>query len=397
MTVGTMHHLDIPAIVTPVEIAKIDVWAFREPTKVAVETSFGRMSDRRAVVLRVEDRDGCFGFGEIFANWPVAAPEHRVRLLVEDICWLLEGQRLTRPAQLFDYLTDRVRLVALQAGEFGPFQQVIAGLDTAIWDLFARKSCRPLAQYLNKVAANEVPAYASGIHFNVRHQAVAQAQAVGFDRFKIKVGFHKDATVEAQEILNLLESLSDDQTLLVDANQAWTAAQAETFLRATNGAGLGWVEEPIPADADETAWRSCAEATTTPLAGGENIAGYTDFDAALSGRFLSVLQPDVAKWGGVTGCTFVATEARKHGKTYCPHFLGGGIGLLASAHLLAAHPGGQLEMDVNESALRTAFGDAFLPKVTAGQWTLSTEHGLGVTRLPEALNQYLVVHQEIAL
>ena len=39
---------------------------------------------------------------------------------------------------------------------------------------------------------------------------------------------------------------------------------------------------------------------------------------------------------------------------YCPHYLGGGIGLLASAHLLAASAqDGLLEMDVNPNPLRT--------------------------------------------
>lgn len=43
-----------------------------------------------------------------------------------------------------------------------------------------------------------------------------------------------------------------------------------------------------------------------------------------------------AKWGGVSGNLPVARAIVAAGLTYCPRFLGGGIGLLASAHLLAA-------------------------------------------------------------
>jgi D-galactarolactone cycloisomerase len=43
------------------------------------------MQDRPAVFVRVEDTDGAFGWGEIFANWPSAATEHRVNLLARDI------------------------------------------------------------------------------------------------------------------------------------------------------------------------------------------------------------------------------------------------------------------------------------------------------------------------
>ena len=54
------------------------------------------------------------------------------------------------------------------------------------------------------------------------------------------------------------------------------------------------------------------------------------------------------------------------GKTYCPHWLGGGIGLLHSAQLLAAvGGGGLLEMDVNENPLRE--------NILAG--ALSVDHG----------------------
>ena len=66
-----------------------------------------------------------------------------------------------------------------------------------------------------------------------------------------------------------------------------------------------------------------------------------------------MVQPDIAKWGGLTVCRGLADDILKSGKTFCPHYLGGGIGLLASAHLLAGAGGeGRLEMDVNENPLR---------------------------------------------
>ena len=54
-----------------------------------------------------------------------------------------------------------------------------------------------------------------------------------------------------------------------------------------------------------------------------------------------------------------AVVAKK--KSYCPHFLGGGIGLLASAHALAAVGGdGMLEVDCNPNPLRNVFGKRFV-------------------------------------
>jgi L-alanine-DL-glutamate epimerase-like enolase superfamily enzyme len=38
---------------------------------------------------------------------------------------------------------------------------------------------------------------------------------------------------------------------------------------------------------------------------------------------LTVLQPDAAKWGGITGCLAVAPDVLASKRHYCPHFLGG--------------------------------------------------------------------------
>ena len=71
-----------------------------------------------------------------------------------------------------------------------------------------------------------------------------------------------------------------------------------------------------------------------------------------SGLF-GFIQPDAAKWGGHSGCLPVAKAALAAGRTFCPHYLGGAIGLMHSLHLLAAVRGpGLLEVDANANPLR---------------------------------------------
>jgi D-galactarolactone cycloisomerase len=80
----------------------------------------------------------------------------------------------------------------------------------------------------------------------------------------------------------------------------------------------------------------------------------------------------------------VARKARIAGLTYCPHFLGGGIGLLASAHILAAVGGkGLLEVDANANPLR----DAFLEETTLsnGVFRMAAKAGLGIESLPDSI------------
>lgn len=376
-------------------IARIDAFVYRYPHDRPVSTSFGVMRDRPAVFVRLEAGDGAFGWGEIFANWPSAGAEHRANLLAQDIADLVLDVPLQKPQDLFHKLTRETRIRAIQCGEQGPFRQVIAGLDIALWDLFARRQGVPLRALIDPAASAQIPAYASGIDVRDGAAALSAARAAGHRAFKVKVGFALDD--DAAAVRALAKSLQPGERLMADANQAWDVAQAERFLRAIEGVQIGWLEEPIPVDCPAAGWARLAAASDVPLAGGENIAGFEDFDTAIAAGALSVLQPDVAKWGGITGCGIVAKRAMAAGRTYCPHFLGGGIGLLASAHLLAGVGGdGLLEVDVNPNPLRDALVDA-VANLHDGYWHIGGAHvGLGIDALPAELEQLRTMSVSLA-
>tara|TARA_B100000989_G_C19162494_1_gene312016 strand:+ start:277 stop:525 length:249 start_codon:yes stop_codon:yes gene_type:complete len=64
-----------------------------------------------------------------------------------------------------------------------------------------------------------------------------------------------------------------------------------------------------------------------PLASGENVQRDDRFAAWLRSDILGVMQPDLAKWGGLSRTVPLARQIIASGKRYCPHYLGGGIGL----------------------------------------------------------------------
>ena len=87
-----------------------------------------------------------------------------------------------------------------------------------------------------------------------------------------------------------------------------------------------------------------------------------------------------------------ARAALAAGLHYCPHYLGGGIGLLASAHLLAAVGGdGLLEVDCNPNPLRELLAAPF-PCLRNGRFLLSDAPGLGVAPDMEAVEKLLTFH-----
>lgn len=371
-----------------IRVRRVDAWALRAPIVTPVETSFGIMRDRPAVFVRVEDASGAFGLGEIWCNFPGVGAEHRVALATQELGPLLTGEDYASPADAFDALTRKVRIRVLQSGEVGPYRQAIAGLDIALWDLWARRLGMPLRRCLSEAAADSVPVYASGMHIAAAVDMIKGARTEGFRAFKVKVGF--DAARDLAMLKEVAGMLAPHERLLADANQAWDLGAALAFAAEARGLALDWLEEPLPADAPPEHWRHLAAEAGIPLAAGENLAA-EQFDAVLDGDVFAVVQPDAAKWGGISRCFPLAKAILAAGRIYCPHYLGGGIGLAASAHLLAAAGGpGLLEVDANPNPLREVFG---FGAVADGAMTLPAGPGLGIPELPPSAMKLATSHQ----
>ena len=340
-----------------------------------MRTSFGTMHDRPAVFVRVEDADGAHGWGEVWCNFPDVGAEHRARLVNGMFASLLEGREAGDPGALTGELMQRTAVLAIQSGEPGPMHQCIAGIDIALWDLKARRAGEPLWRMLGGKSP-AIRVYASGINPLGADRTAADCRAQGHRAFKLKVGFGDDNDVA--NLRAMRATLGAGATLMVDANQAWDLEAATRMAARIAEFDLAWLEEPMRADRPWSDWQALAQRCAVPLAGGENLAGLAEFDEALDAGAFRVIQPDVAKWGGVSGCLEVARRALHAGRRYCPHYLGAGIGLLASAHLLAAAGGdGMLEIDANPNTLRTLTCGP-VAKVVEGKVTLEETPGLGV-------------------
>jgi L-alanine-DL-glutamate epimerase-like enolase superfamily enzyme len=285
---------------------------------------------------------------------------------------------------VFEHLSAATSVLALQSGEPGPFAQGIAGVDIALWDLFAKRAKTPLWRMLGGTSPG-MRVYASGINPT---GSIAQAEAAlrrGHRALKLKIGFDPD---KDRGNLRDLRKLVGDGFLAVDVNQGWSIETALQLAPALEQFNPAWLEEPLRADRPWSEWRSLQKRLTIPLAGGENIAGRENFATALKEGVLTVVQPDVAKWGGVTGCLSVARDVLASKRHYCPHFLGGGIGLLASAHLLAGSGGGGLlEVDSNDNPLREDFCGT-VADIKDGEIVLPETPGLGIEPDVKAIEKY---------
>ncbi len=355
-------------------ITRIEINCFRYPLKQPLKTVFGVVESRPALTLRIEDSDGAEGYGEIWCNFPQPGAEYRARLAASVLPGALKGISSTDPFAAWAILRERLHRLALQAGEPGPADQIASGVDIALHDLAARRAGLPLAVWLGG-ERRPLPVYASGIDSREAPGMMAAARVQGYRAFKLRVGFGKAS--DETSVAAAFRALQPGETIMADANQAWDVDEACRMARAFAAFPLVWLEEPIAADRPENEWVRVASASKAPLAGGENLRSAMDFEDAITGSFFGVIQPDICKWGGLSACLDIARKTMAAGKRYCPHYLGGGIGLAASAHLLSAVGGdGLLEVDVNDNALREAFAGPVLP-LRNGMVELLDAQGLG--------------------
>jgi D-galactarolactone cycloisomerase len=210
----------------------------------------------------------------------------------------------------------------------------------------------------------------------------------GHRALKLKIGFDLDTD---RANLTSLRQLVGNEMLAADANQAWTVGRAIEVAPHLDEFALAWLEEPIRADRPWDEWRTLRATTGVPIAAGENIASREAFRQVLGDNVLRVVQPDIAKWGGFTICSEIGRDILASGKIFCPHYLGGGIGLLASAHLLAGIGGeGLLEVDSNDNPLRELFCGP-IAHVSDGMVQLTDDPGLGIVPDLTSIENYRTV------
>lgn len=369
-------------------LCAIQTFIYRAPIAAPVCTSFGTMHHRPALIVRVHDDSGGEGWGEIWCNWPPRGAEHRAALIHDIAAPLVIGQEFDEPSAMWERLTRALRVLGLQTGEPGPLAHVVAGLDISLWDLWARRQGVPLWRLLGGEASRVIPVYASGINPDGAVETVARCREAGYRSFKVKVGF--DSPRDRVTAARVAAGLNDDERFMVDANQGWDLEQALRECPYYSAILADWIEEPLPADSPQADWCALARAAPMALAAGENLIGEVAFREASESSWLTVVQPDICKWGGFTGCQRVAAQSLAAGKRYCPHYLGGGLGLLASAHLLAAVGGdGVLEVDVNFNPLREAMAQPH-PVLHDGAFRLSDAPGLGVAPDLDAVARWQV-------
>ena len=218
-------------------------------------------------------------------------------------------------------------------GRSGLAVQAVAALDTALWDLKARRADLSLAKLLG-AHHDAVPVYnTSGGYFDTPTPEVLDradaSLARGIRGIKLKVG-QPDGRRDVARVRAVREHVGAGVPIMVDANQQWDRATAQRMVRALEEFALTWVEEPLDAY-DHAGHAALALRFDTPVATGEMLSSVREYVPLLAG--IDVLQPDAPRIGGITPFLRAMALAEEAGVDIAPHFV-----MEIHVHLAAACP-----------------------------------------------------------
>lgn len=369
-----------------IRITEVEPVVLRAEIPEPVRTSFGTMAHRWAVLVRIGTDAGVEGWGESWCNFPTWAPMERVHT-VRGLAPLITGLDPRDVVFLHHRLREATNVLARQWGAPGPLSQAIAAIDVALWDVLGKIEGQSITRLFGGREGMDVPVYGSGLGPSDPGPLVARLQASGVDAFKLKVGFGLDR--DARNLARMREVIGEGAVLWADANQAWSLSTAREALPMLHEHGVAVLEEPLRAG-DYAGLARLRDVAQIPLAAGENAFARTDFVEMLEADCIDIVQPDVAKCGGLTDARFACQLAHAYGRTFAPHYLGGAVGLIASLHLFASTPGGtMMELDANPNPLREELGGD-LVQPADGCLRVPNGPGLGWTPAPEMLERYRV-------
>ena len=361
---------------TPIRVKRVTAYPLAAAVAETPQMSLAAMAQRQGLIVCIEDADGTPGWGEVWCNFPPRGMLYKRDLVEQVFAPALRDRSFADPADAFRHLERTFARYALHVGEPGPFAHCIAGLDLALWDLSLRRADLSAAAFFGLTGTARP--YASSINAAAVPGLLPELVAAGYREFKIKVGFdHMTDHRAIHAARSILDQTCPDGRLMIDANQAWSVAEAEQRINEFAAHGVAFVEEPIACDSPVADWRRLADAVAVPLAAGENIYGAAAFADHVHDGGVTYVQPDVAKWGGLTGALDLIDRLGERARHLWPHCMGTAIAQAASLVVAAlASPDSRAEMDVNANPLRTELVDADLTLRSPDGLAFSTRPGL---------------------
>jgi mannonate dehydratase len=365
--------------------------------------------DRNFVTLRVETDEGLYGLGDATLNGRELAV---AAYLEEHVLPCLIGRDPANIEDIWQYL---------YRGTYwrrGPVTMTaIAAVDMALWDIKGKALNTPVYNLLGGASRQGCLVYthANGADIAEAVDSVQREMAHGYLAVRAQAGVPGAASSygvpkagkpyepaerglpteslwSTERYLHFApklfaavrDAVGDDVHLLHDVHHRLTPIEAARLGKELEPYHLFWIEDPTPAEFEES-FALIRRHTTTPLATGEVFNSIWDCKRLIEQQLIDYLRMTVVHGGGITHARKVADFAALHGVRTGYHGATdlSPIAMAAALHLgLAIHNFG-----IQEHMPHTALTDEVFPhayRFNAGYMHPGNRPGLGV-EIDEAL------------
>lgn len=348
------------------QIKSIELTEINLPLVHFFETSFGRTYERRIILVRVEDTEGGEGWGEITCGEVPGYSEEWT-----DSAWVT-AERILAPMVVGREVGSAAEVWDLMKSARG-HRMAKSGIETACWDLEAKKLSVPLWRHLGGVNQVIECGVSIGIQDSVEEllEKIRIELEAGYKRIKIKISPRWD-----YDVIKAVRKEFGGIPLMGDANSAYTLDDLDR-LKSLDEFNLMMLEQPLPYD-DIVDHAKLQAQIKTPICLDEPIKSPDDARKAIelgSGKIINLKNGRV---GGHTQSKLVERVCRENNiPIWCGGMLESGVG---RAHNIAIStlPGYTMPGDVSASK-RYWHEDVIEPAVeVSSEGTITAPDGPGI-------------------
>ncbi|HLV99165.1 MAG TPA: o-succinylbenzoate synthase [Ktedonobacterales bacterium] len=366
-----------------IKLEAVELIHARLPLVSPFETSFGRADQRELIILKAF-ADGLVGYGESvpMAFYSYETTQTAWHILRDYAIPAVLREPLSAPEEA----AERMRFVR-------GHPMARAGLELAIWDLFAKAQNISLRELLGGARERVAVGVSIGIQPTIDGlvKVVGQHVASGYQRIKIKIKPGYDF-----EPLNAVRQAFPTIKMMADANSAYRLEDAPT-LKKLDALNLMMIEQPLDFD-DIFDHAQLQRQLATPICLDESIHSFQDARHALemdSGRIINM---KVGRVGGYTEAKAIHDLCVSRSvPMWCGGMLESGVG---RAHNLALSslPGFTLPGDVSASERYYHEDIVDPPAVLESDGTIKVPQnglGIGVTLREDVLARYTLAAERV--
>jgi galactonate dehydratase len=355
-----------------------------------------RIGSRANIVCaRLETSEGIHGWGE-GTTPPAIAP---ILAQLEELKSVVLGQSAWDIEKLWHRM-----YVAGENFLGGTLYSAMSIIDTALYDILGKHLNVPVYKLLGGKVHDRLRIYTSYRWGNIPRTAeaytrrtrelVSQGATAGkYDPFGAYPGPERQlptpTLLEVREMIRGIREGGPQFDICVEAHGKFNLASAGRIVKMLEPFDPFFIEEPVPVE-DVDAMAALQRSTNIPIATGEGLYTHFGFREVLNKQAARILQPDVARAGGITAVKKIASMAQSHYVTIAPHNPNGPVCTAASIHLAASIPNFLIMEEgggYNERAVyQSVFAGGWSPD--SGWWAVPESPGLGVDFSPQFLKEY---------